>query len=303
MQVNYERRASQVQSGQPSTLHKGKAVYKTILVHIDESKHSAQRSELAARLALVHDAHLVGAAFTGIQSDLLPKGDLGIGFEALGAAIAKLRADANGALDLFEAHARAAGVASIERRCIDEDAGVGICLQARYADLVVVSQTDPDAFLPRLRTDFPDYVVLNASRPVLVVPNGASPATVGQRITLAWNGSAEATRAVASALPLLQRAGQVDVVVFDADRGGAPHGEEPGADIALYLARQGVRVEVSTAAAGSDAAASLLSFAASKNADLIVMGAYGHARFREILLGGMTRGVLADSPIPLWMSH
>ena len=278
-------------------------MYKTILVHIDESKRSAQRTELASRLALLHDAHLVGAALTGIQADLLPQGDYDIGFEALGTVIETLRADANGALDRFEASASAAGVMSIERRCVDAEAAVGICLQARYCDLVVISQTNPGALLPRLRADFTDYVVLNAPRPVLVVPAGETPATLGQRVTLAWNGSAEATRAVASALPLLQGAQQVDVVVFDADGSGALHGEDPGADLALYLARHGVPVEVTAATAGIDAAASLLSFAASKHADLIVMGAYGHSRFREILLGGMTRGVLAASPIPLWLSH
>ena len=278
-------------------------MYKTILVHIDESPLSAQRTERAARLALLYDAHLVGTALTGIQSDLLPQGAYGIGFEALNSGIAKIRADANGALDRFEAAAGAAGVASIERRCIDEDPGMGISLQARYCDLVVISQTDTNTFLPRLRTDFPDYVVLNAPRPVMVLPAGESPLTVGKRVTLAWNGSAEATRAVASALPMLQHAEQVDVVVFDASRSSARHGQDPGADIGRYLTRHGVRVEVSTAAAGTDAAASLLSFAASKDADLIVMGAYGHARFRETLLGGMTRGVLAASPIPLWLTH
>ncbi len=278
-------------------------MYKTILVHIDETARSAQRTELAARLALLHEAHLVGAAMTGLQAYLLPVGEFEVGFEALGLPVAQLRADANGALDLFEAGARAAGVSLIERRCIDEEPGMGISMQARYCDLVVISQTDQDAFLPRLRADFPDYVVLNAPRPVLVVPVGPTPATLGQRITVAWNGSAEAVRAIASALPLLQRAQRVDVVVFDADLSGDLHGEDAGADIALYLARHGVRVEVNTVVAGIDEAASLLAFAASKNADLIVMGAYGHSRFREILLGGMTRDVLATSTIALWMAH
>jgi nucleotide-binding universal stress UspA family protein len=278
-------------------------VYKTILVHIDESKRSAERTELASRLAIMHDAHLVGAAMTGVQPDLLPQGDYDIGFDALSMFIAKLRADANGALDLFEAAASGAGVASLERRCVDEEPGIGISLHARYCDLVVISQTDRNAFLPRLRADFPDYVVLNAQRPVLVLPADHTPSILGQRITLAWNGSAEAVRAITSAIPLLQRADQVDVVVFDAATKGALHGEHPGADIALYLARHGIRVEVSCAVSGLDEAASLLSFAADKHADLIVMGAYGHSRFREIVLGGMTRGMLAGSAIPLWMSH
>lgn len=278
-------------------------MYKTILVHIDETAHSAQRTELAARIALLHEAHLVGAAMTGLQPYLMPAGQLEAGFDMLGVPVAQLRADANGALDRFEAAARGAGVASLERRCMDEEPGMGISMQARYADLVIISQTDPDEFLPRRRADFTDYVVLNAPRPVLVVPLGAIPATLGQRITVAWNGSAEAVRAIASALPLLQRAQRVDVVVFDAGTNANLHGDDPGADIALYLARHGVPVELSCAVAGIDEAASLLSFAAKKDADLIVMGAYGHSRFREILLGGMTRGALASSDIPLWMSH
>ena len=130
-----------------------------------------------------------------------------------------------------------------------------------------------------------------------------TPPTLGQRITVAWNGSAEAVRAIASALPLLQRAQQVGVVVLDAGIGGDLHGDDPGTDIARYLARQGGRVEVSSAVVGIDASEALLSFAGKKQSDLIVMGAYGHSRFREIVLGGMTRGVLAASAIPLWMSH
>jgi nucleotide-binding universal stress UspA family protein len=281
----------------------GTVMYKTILVHIDETARSAQRAELASRLAVLYDAHLVGAAMTGLRSYLLPVGEYGVGFDALGLAVAQVRADANRALDLFETCARGAGVASVERRCIDEEPGIGISLQARYCDLVVISQTDPDQFLQPLRSGFPDYVLLNAPRPVLVLPLDAAPATLGQRITVAWNGSAEAVRAIASALPLLQRARKVNLVVFDADISGDLHGEVPGADIALYLARHGVPVEVTSGGAGIDEGASLLSFAGKNDADLIVMGAYGHSRFREILLGGMTRSVLASSTIPLWMSH
>ena len=278
-------------------------MYKTILVHVDESPRSAQRTAVAARLALREEAHLVGAAMTGMQTSLLPMGGYELTFEVAGFSIDDLRAEANVSLDAFEVAARQVGVNSIERRCIDEEPGMGISLQARYCDLVVISQTDPDQFLQPLRSGFPDYVLLNAPRPVLVLPLDATPATLGQRITVAWNGSAEAVRAIASALPLLQRARKVNLVVFDADISGELHGEVPGADIALYLARHGVPVEVTSGGAGIDVGASLLSFAGKNEADLIVMGAYGHSRFREILLGGMTRSVLASSTIPLWMSH
>lgn len=278
-------------------------MYKSILVHIDETPHSAQRTALAARLALQHGAHLIGAAMTGLPSYLLPVGPYEVGFEVLGLPVAQLRADANRALDQFEAAASGAGATSLERRCVDEDPGMGMSLQARYCDLVVISQTDQNEFLPRLRSDFPDYVVLNAPRPVLVVPAAGAPSSFASNITVAWNGSPEALRAITSALPLLKAARQVHVIVFDADISGDLHGEEPGADLALYLARHGVKVEVTAAVAGLDEGDSLLTFARKKGSDLIVMGAYGHSRFREILLGGMTRSVLAASTIPLWMAH
>lgn len=278
-------------------------MYKTILVHVDESPRSAQRTAVAARLALREEAHLVGAAMTGLQTSLLPVGGYELTFEVAGFSIDDLRAEAKVSLDAFEAGARQVGVNSIERRCIDEEPGMGISMQARYCDLVVISQSAPGEFLPRLRSDFPDYVVLNSPRPVLVLPAQGGADTLGQRITVAWNGSPEAARAVASAIPMLQRAQQVDLVVFDPATEGAIHGEDPGADIAVYLARHGIRVEVSTSDAGVDGGHALLSFAQKKSSDLIVMGAYGHSRFREILLGGMTRGMLADSTVALWMAH
>lgn len=278
-------------------------MYKTILVHVDESPRSAQRTAVAARLALREEAHLVGAAMTGLQTSLLPVGGYELTFEVAGFSIDDLRAEAKVSLDAFEAGARQVGVNSIERRCIDEEPGMGISMQARYCDLVVISQSAPGEFLPRLRSDFPDYVVLNSPRPVLVLPAQGGADTLGQRITVAWNGSPEAARAVASAIPMLQRAQQVDLVVFDPATEGAIHGEDPGADIAVYLARHGIRVDVSTSDAGVDGGHALLSFAQKKSSDLIVMGAYGHSRFREILLGGMTRGMLADSTVALWMAH
>lgn len=278
-------------------------MYKTILVHADESAGSAQRIEVAARLAKLHGAHLVGAATTGVS----PYAYTAMSFESRAPAVAfpleELRAEAERALDLFERSVRQAGVDSFERRRIDDEAGMGISMHARYCDLLVISQTDPGAPLPRLRPDFPDYVLLNCMRPVLVLPSGGISGGVGRRVTVAWNGSVEATRAITSAIPLLQRAEQVDLVVFDAECSGDLHGEQPGADMALYLARHGVRVEVTAAGPAADVGEALLSFALDKGAGLIVMGAFGHSRFREVLIGGATRTALLGSPIAMLFSH
>lgn len=288
-----------------SLTQRGILMYKTILVHVDETTRSLQRIEVASHLAGQYDAHLVGTAMTGLSAYMLSEGSLEVGMPPIIFPIEELRAEAERTLDLFDTTAGRLGVKTFERRLVDDEAGIGVCLQAPYSDLIVISQTAPDEFQPRLRSDFPEYVLLNCARPVLVLPFGGVKEDIGRHITVAWNGSAEAVRAIASAIPLLQRAEKVDLVVFDADLHGNLHGEEPGADMALYLARHGIIVEVTTTASESarEEGESLLSFAADRGADLIVMGAYGHSRFRELLLGGMSRTALSSSPVSLFMSH
>jgi len=275
-------------------------MYKTILVHVDGTPQSAQRVDVAARLAAEYEAHLVGAAATGLSAFALPVSVLGAGAMPVVFPIDELRADADLALDGFDARARAAGALSAERRRCDDEAGVALALQARYCDLVVLSQAPPDASMS-LRADFVEYVVMESVRPVLVLPAAGSGAPVGRRVTVAWNGSNEAARAIASALALLKRAAQVDLVVLVADGERERDGHAPGADMALYLARHGVKVDLSAGAPGPDAGAALLAFAREKGSDLIVMGAYGHSRFREFMLGGATQTALHGSPVALWM--
>lgn len=278
-------------------------MYKTVLVHVDGTARAAQRIEIASRLALLHDAHLVGTAPTGLSLYVFPVGGFAPGMPAVTFPIEELRGVADRALDAFETSVRQAGVDKFERRRIDEEAGVGVSMQARYADVVVISQSAPGESLPYLRADFPEYVLLNCARPVLVVPAAGVHGPFGKRIAVAWNGSADAVRAITSAIALMRAAEQVNLVVLNADTEGGIHGEVPGADMALYLARHGVRVEVTAIDTDEDAGEALLAYAADNSIDLIVMGAYGHSRFREILLGGATRTVLRASPLPLWMAH
>ncbi len=278
-------------------------MYKTILVHVDGTARAAQRVDIASRLALLHDAHLVGTAPTGLSLYAFPVGGFEPGLPTVTFPIEQLRAEADSALDAFEASARLAGVDKFERRRIDEESGVGVSMQARYADLVVISQSAPGEATPRLRADFPEYVLINCARPVLVVPAAGIRGPFGKRIAVGWNGSADAVRAITSAIPLLRAAEQVNLLVLNADTEGDIHGEVPGADMALYLARHGVRVEVTATDTDEDAGEALLAYAADHRIDLIVMGAYGHSRFREILIGGATRTVLRTSPLPLWMAH
>lgn len=280
--------------------------YKTILVHVDESPQSAARVDVAARLAIEHHAHLIGTALTNLPPRLLGLSGLDPSLPPIQAPQLELRRLADSALDVFEQRAAALGVLSVERRRLEEELGLGMSLQARYCDLVVIGQHDAAHPVPGVRADFPEYVLLNSAKPVLLIPAAAAPAAPagpGQHIVVGWNGSAPASRAIASAIALMRRARQVDIVVVDARAQGDVHGAMPGADLALYLARHDIRVNVRDIDNHSDPGRALLAAAGEAGADLIVMGAYGRSRFREVLLGGATRTVLRSSTLPLWMMH
>ena len=279
--------------------------YKTLLVHADESRHMPGRIDLAARLAIQHDAHLVGAAATALPSGFYLPGVLGDGGVTVTASLDYLRERAKGTMMEFEAIVQKAGVNSYEPRIVEDEAGAGLCLQARYSDLVILSQTDPEEDLPALRGNFPEYVVMNCGKPVLVVPYAGEFRQIGKRALVAWDASAEATRAVSAAIPFLKQAELTQVVVFDSKSRRAAHGEQPGADIALFLSRHGIKVEVSqqTKPDDIDIGNALLSYAADFGADLLVMGCYGHSRFREVLLGGVTKTILQSMTVPVLMVH
>jgi nucleotide-binding universal stress UspA family protein len=277
--------------------------YKTILVHVDHSTHAPQRIRIAAELALRDNAHLTGVATTGISRYLLDSDNVNQQEPMLLTHFDYLRDQAGKAIEQFEQIARQMGVLSWEKRLIDDEPAGGISLEARYADLVVVSQTDNDEVMPGVMNDFPEYVVMNSGRPVLIVPYAGEFTHVGKKVLIAWDGSIEASRVITGAMPFLRQAQEVKVVVFNVEEQVNVHGEQPGADIALYLARHGVKVDVLQETTEQDTGNALLSLAADTFADLLVMGCYAHSRFREILLGGASRTVLASMTLPVLMSH
>ena len=147
-------------------------------------------------------------------------------------------------------------------------------------------------------------MTLVSGRPILVVPNVGNFADLGRRVVIGWNASREAARAVNDAMPLLTAAETVTVLTIDPREGPRAHGELPGADISLHLARHGVKAEIErTASADLPVGEVLLSRVADLGADLLVMGAYGHSRARELLLGGATRSLLRSMTLPVLMSH
>lgn len=275
--------------------------YKTILVHADQSRHAPIRYAFAAQLALAFDAHLIGGAMTGVSRFVPPAAIEGAG-AAVAEQIDRMRANAKAALDQFGSAVDRAGVASYEQRLVNDDADGGMVLQARYADLAIVSQFDPDSGDPTQWDNLPAYLFLNAARPVLVLPYSSTATDTGQHALVCWDTSPEATRALTQALPLLKKARRVSVLVLDAARCGE-HGPEPGADIALNLSRHGVAVEVVQRESQQGVGHAILAEAERMKTDLIVMGGYGHSRFHELLVGGATRTVLSAMTVPVLFAH
>lgn len=274
--------------------------YKTILVHVDNSKYCPARLDMAVRLARRFDAHLVGLhALTALRLPAYAVAEAGATLLEAQREIA--HEQASRAEALFRRGTGSAGLPGVEWRVTGDDAVDATTLHARYADLVVLGQPR-EGDNSGVEPDFPERVALGAGRPVLMVPYAGSFDTVGKRVLVAWNTSREATRAVTDAIPLLREAEHVNVVVFNPQ--GVAHGAVPGADIGLYLARHGVRVEVAYHRANDiDVGNQLLSRVADLGSDLIVMGAYGHSRWSERVLGGATRGLLEHMTVPVLMSH
>jgi nucleotide-binding universal stress UspA family protein len=215
-----------------------------------------------------------------------------------------LREAISGRLEAFTGEARRLGVASFETRLVEDDPRFALLMQSRYADLTILSQdSNPDPALPVRVRGLPEHVVLHGARPVLVVPESYMGQPLSGTAVLGWDGSMQAIRAIDGALPLLQRAESVKLTLINPDELSDLHGEEPGADMALYLARHGVQIDVVVERTRATAGDALMSLARTSGASLLVAGAYGHSRYREWVLGGTTRELLERTPVPLLLAH
>jgi nucleotide-binding universal stress UspA family protein len=279
--------------------------YKDLLVVLDSEATANERIELSSALAERFSSHL--AALYPLP---MPEAPRHLGYydpALLDPFFAELREKArNAAVKVRETFDHAAGLRglSTEWREIPEGPDADPALHARYADLAILGQLDPDRAETELIRPRPEQVALASGRPVLIVPYAGHFDNVGRRVLIAWSATREAARAVSDAIPLLTSAELVTVLTIDPREGPHAHGELPGADIALHLARHGVKAQVErTVSAGLPVGEALLSRAADLGADLIVMGAYGHSRVRELLLGGATRSVLRSMTVPVLMSH
>lgn len=281
---------------------------KDILVHLDGSERSNMRLDIACSVAKRHSAHL--KALYVIDIPPLPSlyGNPNAFVDVAG--LAEMTTEA---LERARNEAAAVEQAFWERLRRDDIHGTWHLVEdvlpetaaahARCADLMIVGQTSSSDVAPY--RDLPGAMILSAGRPVLVVPYAGRFLEIGRDILIGWKSTREAARAVNDAIPLLQQARSVRVLAISSNREWQESEEDvPAADIALHLARHGVKAEAThTLAAGMAEGDILLNMAADTGADLIIVGGYGHSRMREIVFGGVTRTLLSSMTVPVLFSH
>lgn len=182
------------------------------------------------------------------------------------------------------------------------DLGRHVAARARFSDLVLLPKPYGDGRGIELEA-VAEASLFEGNTPALILPDGLAPRPHPKRIMIGWNESTEALTAVRAAMPMLAQADQIRVAVIDPPTHG-PNRSDPGGLLSQYLARHGLRVEIDVLAKTLPRVSDVLARqAVDMDADLVVMGAYGHSRFREALFGGATRMMLENAPVPVLMAH
>lgn len=274
------------------------AAFSALLVHADRSDAAEARAALAADLAERFGARLIGAA--AAQPYIPVYAPFGESFLALQPEIVQVaREQAERDMSAAEARFRAGvgGREAVWRQSLATDCAAFIATEARAADLLVVGRPGGKDDDPALGLQ-PADLVMTAGRPILVVPPGATRLSAA-RVVLGWKDSREARRAALDALPILKSAEEVIVAAL-----GAEPDEQGATDTVAWLKGHGVTATLlAETGAESNAADALLAVAARVNADLVVVGAFGHSRMREWAFGGVTRALLTRATVPVLLSH
>lgn len=275
--------------------------FRSILVTLDATPANMARSDIAISLAQTFDAHLIGLApVSGTDVQTFQTAAALDGYVAGATAVILGRAD--DLAQAFHHRCQVAALASFEALADHAPTPNSVAQHAQCADLLVMSQPDPS--LPGYRQQLAELeaLLLASARPVLLVPYTHLDPLRVRRVLVTWDGSRESVRAMTDALPLLRNAERVTLVHWRSDAGDTSP-QARLASLRQWLAFQGVEAEVRdevTALAVGDA---LLNAASDLGADLVVMGAYGHARWAERLFGGVSRTLLQSMTVPVLMSH
>lgn len=277
-------------------------VFKTVLVELGCDAGCAARVRVAADLAKRSGGHVVGLTATGLPFERIPDTSSdaqrypdtarrGLTTQAEEAGIVFRRVIEQVAPGVAHSHL-----------VVEEDPGWALAQEGRVSDIVVLAPPPDPYSVGSLAAETAEYVLLNAGRPVLLVPYACQQVEM-EHIVIAWDGWREAARAVADAMPLLLCAERVTIVaVWNRDDRPTPK-SEPVAGLRQYLARHGIVAGVYNEPTSEAVGQVLLEATRSLNADLLVAGGYGHSRMREVMLGGTTRTLMHHAGIPLLLSH
>lgn len=274
---------------------------KDLLVHVDTSSACAKRVQAAVVLAKRHSAHLTGV-YVREQFKIPTYAEVHLPTELLEAQQKAGHEQAQKAEAEFRRAAENMQVPA-EWHCVKGEAIQVLDVFARQMDLTLVGQMqehEPQWLSPPVA----DRLALEAGGPLLIIPTVGEVDAVFGRILVAWNGSREASRAVRDALPFLSLADEVSVVTVGIVEDDSSANDLASIDIRAHLSRHAIQSEIMEInGSDRDAGSLLLLAAADMGADLIVMGAYGHSRFQELVLGGATRHMIYHSNVPVLMSH
>ena len=276
-----------------------------LMVHIDPSAHSAQRLALACSLAKRH-----GSSITALYAATTQYVDLPFapdGGQSMGASMRQTdesyRTQARAEFDRFQASMQSSsGVQMTWAQVDDEPMMAAFAKQALYADLLVLGQHDPvSKHAVHMPADFVESVMAMSGKPALVLPFIGAPSSLAERIVIAWKPTREVARAVSAAVPLLQAAKEVHVVTWGTGGAAALGGR---LDLKQYLMLRGIQANWHLQGdAPKDIGEMLLSRVFDFQADLLVMGCYGHSRSLEWVLGGVSRTILQTMTVPVLMAH
>jgi nucleotide-binding universal stress UspA family protein len=274
---------------------------KDMLVNLSVGEGANVATDYAVSVAAAFDAHLAGIAF--LYDPIVPVSGAGyIPADVIEAQERDNETATKAAIGHFVAAATRAGVTAEPLTLSASFAGVGdqFGRLARRFDLSIVGQAEPKT--SAVEEIIAESALFESGGPVIIVPYIQKAPLKLDRVMVCWDGSRAAARAIADSMPLLERAGQVEVVIVANERG--KQDEIEGADLGAHLARHGLKVEIKRTALGDiDVADVILSHAADAGSDFIVMGGYGHSRLREFVLGGVTHSIFRSMTVPVLMSH
>jgi nucleotide-binding universal stress UspA family protein len=274
---------------------------KDILANLSVTKDGGPAGDYAVSAAAALQAHLTGVAF--IYDPVVPVSGAGyIPAEVIESQEADNETAAKAAIKKFLMATDRAGISADPLTISASLAGAGdkFARMARRFDLAIVGQAQPET--STLEEVIGETTLFESGRPVIFVPYIQKGAFKLDNVMVCWDGSRPAARAIGDAMPILVKAGGVEIVIVTKERG--KQDEIEGVDMGQHLARHGVKVEVHRIPGGDiDVADALLSHAADSGTDFIVMGGYGHSRFREFVLGGVTHSIFRSMTVPVLMSH